>query len=220
MTALTTSRFVRRGGAALATLVLLGACPRPPKLTPLQGVAPAEARLPALELPAGRRRVVFKWEMDNQGMLARGEGVARVAPPDSARVDLFLGGGFGAASVILLGDRTATPPGAGMTDLIPAAPLLWATLGRLAIPALPDTIVRVAGDTLRATVGRPVAWRITAIGGILRRVERVAGDRIVEFVDRTADGKKTHYELASQRSLQLIVGDEQPAAFDASIWRY
>jgi len=216
-----TQWFLRRRELLAAGMIVCAAAScRPPRIQPLTGTAPENARLPEFGVPEGRHRVRFKFELEQQSILVRGDGVARIASPDSTRVDLFLAGGFGGASVTLIGDETRTAPGAMMTDLIPPGPLLWATLGRLAIPALPDTVVRVAGDTLRATVGRPVQWRITAVGGELRRVERVSGDRIVEFVDREPGGKKIRYELASQRSLQLIVGDEQPATFDASIWRY
>jgi hypothetical protein len=38
---------------------------------------------------------------------------------------------------------------------IPPTPMMWASLGRLAIPALRDTVVRLDGDLLRADVGRP-----------------------------------------------------------------
>jgi len=158
--------------------------------------------------------------MQDGDWMARGDGVARIASPDSARVDLFLGGGFGAASTILIGDSTRTPPGARLVDLIPTPPLLWAALGRLAVPALADTVIRVSGDTLRAEVGKPVQWRILAVGTELRRVERVSGDRIVEFVERTPASKRVRYELASKRSLELTIGDAQPASFNAAIWHY
>ena len=151
----------------------------------------------------------------------RGEGVARLEAPDHARVDLFLGGGFGAAAgAILIGDSLFVPPNSNGRDLVPPAPLLWAALGRLALPALPDTIIRVVGDTLRASLGSPVQWRITSVARELTRVERVSGDRIVEWVDRIP-GKQTRYELSGRRSLVLDIESQQPVApFDPSIWRF
>jgi hypothetical protein len=136
-------------------------------------------------------------------------------------VDLFLGGGFGAAAAaILVGDSLIVPPGARGLDLIPPAPLLWAALGRLALPAISDTVIRVSGDTLRASLGAPVQWRITAVGGQLTRVERVAGDRIVEWVDRNP-GRRLRYELSGRRSLVLDIETQHPVApFDASVWRF
>ncbi|MDQ6737053.1 MAG: hypothetical protein M3Z30_05070 [Gemmatimonadota bacterium] len=152
--------------------------------------------------------------------MARGDGVARLGPPDHARVDLFLGGGFGAAAAILVGDSLIVPPGAAGLNLVPPAPLLWAALGRLALPATRDTVIRVSGDTLRASLGSPVQWRITSVAGKLTRVERISGDRIVEWVERRP-GKQIRYELSGQRSLVLDIQNQQPVtAFDASIWHF
>lgn len=201
------------------------ACATAPRIEPLPGVAPANAALPALTLPETPQRVTFKWELnDNPNdnpIVARGDGAARLAPPDSARVDLFLGGGFGAAAAVLIGDSIRVPRGGGsIAQMIPPPPLLWAAFGRLALPPVADTVVRVSGDTLRASLGRPVQWRVTVVGNNLTRVERIAGDRIVEWVERTP-GKHVRYELSGRRSLVLDIENQQPsAAFDASIWRF
>lgn len=200
-------------------LVLAAACA--PRIRPLPGVAPLDATLPSFPLPVTPQKITFKWELDQGQIVGRGEGVARLGPPDHARVDLFLGGGFGAAAAaILVGDSLMVPPGSNGRDLVPPAPLLWAALGRLALPPVSDTIIRVSGDTLRASLGSPVQWRVTAVGSQLTRVERVAGDRIVEWVDRTP-GKKVRYELSGRRSLVLDIEIQQPVPpFDASVWRF
>jgi hypothetical protein len=204
---------------AMSLLAVAAACA--PRTPPLPGVAPLNATLPSFPLPVTPQKITFKWEMDQGQIVARGEGVARLGPPDHARVDLFLGGGFGAAAAaILVDDSLLVPPGSNGRDLVPPAPLLWAALGRLALPAVSDTIIRVSGDTLRASLGSPVQWRITAVGNQLTRVERVAGDRIVEWVDRVP-GKKIRYELSGRRSLVLDIEIQQPVPpFDASIWRF
>lgn len=208
----------RRMSVALL-LVLAAACA--PRIHSLPGVAPLDATLPSFPLPVTPQKITFKWELDQGQIVGRGEGVARLGPPDHARVDLFLGGGFGAAAAaILVGDSLMVPPGSNGRDLVPPAPLLWAALGRLALPPVSDTIIRVSGDTLRASLGSPVQWRVTAVGGQLTRVERVAGDRIVEWVDRTP-GKKVRYELSGRRSLVLDIEIQQPVPpFDASVWRF
>ena len=209
---------VRRMSAALL-LVVAAACA--PRIHSLPGVAPLDATLPSFPLPVTPQKITFKWELDQGQIVGRGEGVARLGPPDHARVDLFLGGGFGAAAAaILVGDSLMVPPGSNGRDLVPPAPLLWAALGRLALPPVSDTIIRVSGDTLRASLGSPVQWRVTAVGSQLTRVERVAGDRIVEWVDRTP-GKKVRYELSGRRSLVLDIEIQQPVPpFDASVWRF
>jgi hypothetical protein len=204
--------------ACLSGLALSGCAQR---IQPLLGVAPLNAVLPSFALPPESQKLTFTWELNDNTIVARGEGVARLGPPDRARVDLFLGGGFGAAAAaILVGDSLIVPPGARGLDLIPPAPLLWAALGRLALPAISDTVIRVSGDTLRASLGAPVQWRITAVGGQLTRVERVAGDRIVEWVDRNP-GRRLRYELSGRRSLVLDIETQHPVApFDASVWRF
>jgi hypothetical protein len=205
--------------AAMSLLALAAACA--PRIHSLPGVAPLDATLPSFPLPVTPQKVTFKWELDQGQIVARGDGVARLGPPDHARVDLFLGGGFGAAAAaVLVGDSLMVPPGSNGRDLVPPAPLLWAALGRLALPPVSDTIIRVSGDTLRASLGSPVQWRITAVGSQLTRVERVSGERIVEWVDRIP-GKKVRYELSGRRSLVLDIEIQQPVPpFDASIWRF
>ena len=66
-----------------------------PKLTPLSGSEVPASRLPNTQLPPGHRRIIFKWDLQDGEMNARGDGAARIAAPDSARLDFFLGGGFG-----------------------------------------------------------------------------------------------------------------------------
>jgi hypothetical protein len=104
--------------------------------------------------------------------------------------------------------------------LIPPAPLLWATLGRVALPNLPDTVIRVEGSVLRADVGRPVAWRLSFRGDTLIRAERVQKGRVLEWVERTDASHLRYRNESSRRSLQLVITrtDEVPE-FDASIWR-
>lgn len=206
--------------ALSAALFVVAACA--PRIQPMPGVAPAITALPPLALAPTPQRVTFRWELNDGQMVARGDGVARIAPPDSVRVDLFLGGGFGrAAAAILVGDSVRIPKGGeDEAQLLPSPPLMWAAFGRLAVPALPDTVVRVSGDTIRAELGKPARWRLVAAGGELLRLERISGDRIVEWVQRTP-GREVRYELSGRRSLVLHVDAQQPSApFDASVWQF
>lgn len=211
-------QWIARGAAAAAVCAALLGCP--PSVAPMWGGAPAAPLALRYELPPGHRRVTFTWELEEGSMVVRGEGAARIAAPDSARVDLFITGGYGAASVILIGDSLRVPPGAGMQQMIPPKALLWAALGRLAIPALPDTIIRVLGDTTWSEIGHPLRWRLVAIRGELTRLERISGRRVVEWVDRVP-GQRIRYEVFAQRSLVLKIQHDQPVApFDASVWQY
>src|SRR4051812_45546354 len=73
------SRFTSR----ITAIVLMAvACARP-RIETLPG-APARSRqLPPSPVLTGHRKVVFQWELKDQDMTARGDGVARIAYPDS-----------------------------------------------------------------------------------------------------------------------------------------
>jgi hypothetical protein len=150
--------------------------------------------------------------------MAHGEGAIRAAAPDSARVDLFLAGGVSAGHAVLIGDSLRGPNTDQVHKILPPPPMMWATLGRLAIPALPDTVVTVDGETMYADVGHPAAWRVTIKGGQLMQLARLSGGRITEVVTRD-NGGRLLYEVPGRRKLWLgIIRDEEVPAFDAAIW--
>ena len=193
----------------------------PPRLAALPGAAAPIHQLPRGSLPAGRRKVVFQWEMREGDITARGDGVARIAPPDSVRMDFFLGGGFGAGAAILIGDSLQIPGPALGKRLVPPRALLWAALGRFDVPSERDTVVRVDGNVLRADIGAPVRWRATFHGDTLTRLDRVEGDRLQEWVERATDQKVSYRNETSRRSLSLVIQRSDAAApFDPSIWRF
>lgn len=203
----------------LPALLATAACA--PRLKPLPGVPAPTAALPSARLPDQHRRIVFQWQLDDPDMTARGEGAARVAPPDSARLDFFLAGGAASGAAVLMADELRLPSRAEdiTRKLVPPAPLLWGALGRLAIPASRDTVVRVAADTLRADIGIPIAWRLTFVHDTLRRVERIDGGRVVEWVQRFGDGRVRYRHEVSRRQLDLhITRTDDVSAFDPSIW--
>ena len=197
---------------------MLGAIACAPRLPPLTGV-PAPARLPRAQLRPGHWRIVFNWELSDREISSRGEGAARIASPDSARLDFFLAGGFGGGAAVLIGDSVQLPGGDLVHRLVPPPPLLWAALGRLATPPLADTVVRAEGSTLRADLGRPVAWRVTFHGDTLVRVERADKDRVEEWVERADSAHVQYRQERARRSLRLTVTrSEEVPAFDATIW--
>jgi hypothetical protein len=202
----------------LGLLALTSACM--PRLSPLVGELQPATKLPKTGIMPGHSHIVFNWELEDRDMTGRGEGVARVAAPDSARLDFFLAGGFGNGAAVLIGDSLRTPGGDMIRRLVPPPALLWAALGRVALPNLPDTVIRVEGTTLRADLGRPVAFRLTFHGDSLVRAERVEGGRVAEWVER-AGSRMRYRNEGSRRSLQLVVTKtEHPLEFDASIWRF
>lgn len=158
-------------------------------------------------------------------LIARGDGAARLAPPDSARLDFFLGGGVGSGAAVLIGDRLQlADQGSDIARrLVPPVPLLWATLGRVALPPLRDTTARRTGDTLRADLGQPVVWRVTYVRDTLRRIERVEQGRVLEWIERPPPGagnQRVRYRHeGTRRQLDIeITRSNSVGAFDPKIF--
>lgn len=213
--------FPLRAAAAILLLVA-GDVACAPRLRPLPG-APVPNVIPRAELPPKHQRIVFRWELEDPDMMARGEGAARIAPPDSARLDFFLAGGLASGAAVLIGDELRLPSRADdfTRRLIPPPPLLWAALGRLAIPVMRDTVVRVDGDTLRADIGTPTAWRLTFVRDTLRRIERVDGGRVLEWAHRESGGHLRYRHETSRRRLDLFITRiDDVSAFEPYIWAF
>ena len=189
-----------------------------PSAAPLKGVPAPDRTLPSLSLPLGHRHLVFKWEYQEGEIAARGDGSVRTAAPDSARLDFFLGGGLGAGAAVLIGDSLRSPHAELARRYIPPSPMMWAVLGRLAIPPLPDTVVRIDGDLLRADVGSPVQWRVGIRGDTLVELQHISGGKIIESITRAANGVFAYEAPGARRRLELTFLRDQPGSFDASIW--
>ena len=204
-----------KAGRWFLVLAALG-CTRP--LPPLAGVPAPDRELPALRLAAGHRQITFKWEYEEGDIAARGDGAVRTAFPDSARLDFFLGGGMGAGSAVLIGDTLRAPRRDLVQKYLPPIPLLWAALGRLAIPALRDTAVRSDGELLRADVGSPPEWRVTIQGDTLVGLDHVSKGNITETLSRRGAGVVTYEAPGARRRLRLTILRDAIGSFDASIW--
>lgn len=202
--------------AAVWCALLSGCIPKAPAL---QG-AVAPNRLPAAQLPPVHQRVIFDWRVSDGLFSTSGEGAVRIAPPDSARLDLFLSGGFGSAHAILIGDTLYSPGGERVRQMLPPPAMLWAGIGRLAVPPAADTTTRANGDTLRADIGRDPVWRVTFVQDRIARLERIEGGRVVEWIDRAANGNVDYEHEQGRRSLRMrITRADEVSEFDASIWR-
>lgn len=212
------TRFSSLSVAALALAVLVGCAPR---ARPLAGV-PTVERLPDTSIK-GAMRMVFRWRYEEGTLHASGEGVARVVGPDSARLDLFVDGGLGGGTAFLIGDTLEVPGGESLRRFLPPPPLLWAALGRLAVPPAADTSARLEGSVLRVDIGREPVYRATFDPDGLRRLERIVDGRIVEWVSREGgrrDGEQVRYvHESARRSLTLVVtSTARVEGFDANIW--
>jgi hypothetical protein len=188
-----------------------------PRARQLPGT-PSVARLPDTELH-GSRRIVFRWRYEEGSLHAGGEGVASVTAPDSARLDLFLDGGMGGGRAFLFGDSLEVLGGDAIRRFLPPPALLWAALGRLAVPPAADTTARSDGSVLRADIGSEPVYRATFDRAGLGRLERIDGGRIVEWVSRSDSGSVRYVNEAARRSLAIVITrNEVVEAFDASFW--
>ncbi len=199
-----------------ATSAFVAGCA--PRVAPLKGAPAPNRSLPNIQLASQHRHVAFRWNYEENSLLTNGEGAIRASAPDSARVDLFLNGGVAAGYAILIGDSLRGPHIDQIRRVLPPPAMMWAVLGRLAIPPLPDTVVNVEGEMIRADIGRPATWRVTIKGNRLMQLARLNGGRIAEVVTRD-DGGRLLYEVPGRRKLWLgIIRDEEVPAFDATIW--
>lgn len=206
-------------------LGIAGACAPPAR--PLLGTPTREA-LPSTALPPGNRQMMFTWKYKDDTFEAQGDGVVRVAAPDRARLDFFLKNGIGGGMAILDGDSLIIPGIDLVRRFLPPLPLLWATLGRLSVPATRDTSARVDGDTLRADLGGSGdgrVWRVAFAGRVLARVERIEKGKVQEWIsrsvnDQTGTGELRYTNEGGRRSLSISVTETRTVEpFDAAIWK-
>lgn len=210
--------------AAMVAASLVDGCA--PPAPPLVGTPEPARVMPIAALPPGRQRMFFHWEYRDRDVSVNGDGSARIAPPDSARIDFVVSGSLGSGHALLLGDTVVAPVKDITRRYLPPAPLVWAALGRLAVPPARDTVVRVQGDTTRADIGvlgdnghTPV-WRVTFVGSHLIEAERLRGGHIQERVVRRPDGSMDFESLSQERTLRLTrVRSEQVAEFEPDVWR-
>ncbi len=218
----------RRSLRLLLALVPLVAAACAPRARALTGVE-ARRELPPAELPASPQLIRFSWTYADETFDVKGDGVVRSGPPDRARLDLFIANGYGNGMAILDGDSLFVPGIDLIRRFLPPPPLLWAALGRLALPAGRDTLVRQDGDTLRADIfGTETdkrTWRVHFAGDALRRIERIEDGRVVEWTERVPEGngqlRLRYVHTTGRRSLLLSVTETLniDEGFDDAIWR-
>ncbi len=205
---------------ALGVAGLVSACA--PKLAPLVNATPVPERqpLPALELPRHSQRVVFTWRLQESELEVRGDGAARIAAPDSARIDLFVAGGLGNGAAWIIGDDMRIEVPDALRRVLPPPAFLWAALGRFAIPPGKDTLVVRTDSTVTAEIGPSPRWRLAIRGGRITRLERAEGDKVVDRLERRPDGSLVYFHAPTRRQLTLTTTRvDSVAPFDAAIWK-
>jgi hypothetical protein len=222
---------MNRPSLLLLVMLLTAACRgTAPTVGPLAG-APVSVALPRTQLPSGYKTTVFRWDFRDRIFGAKGDGVARIAGPDSVRLDFFSDRGEALGFAIVIGDSIYTPGGDEARRYLPPVPLLWAAFGTLRLVGA-DTILRVDGDTLRADIlsdtlmsSSPPSlpdtfWRVAFADRNLVRLERVANRRLEEFVERSDSVRVRYRHNTARRSLGLTIQRQtMGAAFDPAIWQ-
>ena len=166
------------------------------------------------------RKIVFEWDYSQPDLRIRGEGVARIAPPDSARLDFFVNG-QGTGHALLVGDEIRLQGGQeSMRDFLPPRRCSGPRSVDCMCHPPPIATVRVDSDTLRIDIGHEPGWRATFADEQLRRLELIDGGRIPQWVSRPAVGPIRYEQPRLRRTLLLTISrvDTVPG-FDASIWR-
>lgn len=203
---------------ALVVLSVVGGLACAPRVRPLGGL-PHAGSIPVTALEPGHARLIFRWEYDDPIFGARGEGVARIAPPDSVRLDFFLDGGAGGGAAVLIGDSISTPPEGDGRRYLPPVPMLWAALGVLRVSGT-DTVARVVTDTLWLELQSSSVWRAALSGPGLASLERIDGGRRREMVRRDSL-HVTYRSYSARRRLTLSALRRVPERpFDQAIWRF
>lgn len=206
--------------ATLSAAIALTGCA--PKLAPLVNAMPVPRSepLPVLELPRRSQRIVFNWKLRESELEVHGEGAARIAAPDSARIDLFVAGGLGSGAAWVVGNDMRLDAPEALRHVLPPPAFLWAALGRSAVPAGKDTLVARSDSTITAEIGPTPRWRLAMRNGRVSRLERAEGDKLIDRLERRDDGSLVYFHAPTRRQLTLtITRVDSVSPFDASIWK-
>lgn len=227
---------------AVAALVSLAACTgRLPPLVPaavtLVPVSADSAVIwAARTLPPGPTAVRYRWHYRSDRVNWPGSAAARIAPPDSLRVDFrgALGAGSGAGVVIGDSVRWADPP-ESFHRLAPAVPMLWAALGIVRPPAAAAVAVAARDSTLPD--GRRARWwRYAGAADTMDFVTRTGPDGIELDAEWRRDGRRlarcatrlaawgrpvssrVEFPEAGARLDITVVGVDSGVVIPASLW--
>jgi hypothetical protein len=228
---LAASRGLSYLGAALA--LMASACARPPAaVVPLGAFTPVSVAafraLAARTVPVSPVALYFHWRYDDGSAPVRGRGAARVAPPDSLRLDVGLPI-VGRATLVLAGDSVWAQPEAAEEHLLSERGTVWALFG----------VIEPPQDGTRIEVGEAAdrrLYRLTAPGGVVTTLElrgdtllgatQQRGDRVIGRLVLTRNAAGALVQAAAsdpQHGLRFVVDLDRREApsesFPSEIWR-
>lgn len=167
-------------------------------------------------LPRARTIIRFRWRYVDARVRYTGRGSARIAPPDSMRFDYAGPLGLGAGAAVVIGDGVAwADPAANFRSLVPAIPMLWASLGMVQPPGADEAVFALA-EPSRAI------WRFAGSDGdTLDFVATLVAERLLEAEWRRG-GKvvaRSRTQLDSQaRPISARIDfPEAPARFELTV---
>ena len=213
---------------SVAGLVSLGCATGGLPPGPPIAAAPIAARLEEANPLAMPTWIEFSWSLNDRGTRVRGRGVARMEPPFRARLDLFTPNGETVARVVVVDDDIWTPPGARQ-DVVPAGPLLWATLG-IFRPGAEATLIgaRRTGERailIRYELAGDGELRYHLMDDALDRVELLRRGHIEEEVrlkeaeDRFFPSEAVYRNLSKFQELKAVIEEvEYVEPFPPEIW--
>lgn len=173
-------------------------------------------------------RILFAWELNDAGVGVRGRGVARVAPPYRARLDLFLNNGELVIRAALVDGELRLPVGAP-DDILPPPDLMWGTLGVFR----PESGAKLVGGDrlddglirLRYRYEDGTELHYATEDGVLRKLEMLSDGDVVQWVEVDRDGdtrypaRATYRNLADFRELKIIRQElDLVEAYPVDIW--
>lgn len=215
-------------GASLACAPLQRAGPGASPQAPLAAASAEAQRAEEATRITTASRLVFAWRAQEPDFRGEGTGVARVEPPDKARLDLFFDNGELAATAALVGDDLRIPaelPG----ELVPPPALFWAALGVFR-PGSGATLIeaREGNGTMelgyRLPMGDRIRFRLRghAVADAMVLSDGAVVERILASEPRPGSGypaEATYRNLQDYRELRLRLETfEHVDSFPPDIW--
>lgn len=172
----------------------------------------------------------FKWRYEDRKLNAAGRATARVAPPDSVRLDYAATLGLSSGAGVVVGDSVIwADPDQDFRSFIRGVPIFWATLGVARPPASGTAVFHGAVGG----AGGRTAWRyatgadtITYVAGVRSLdVEWRSGSKLVATCHAEADGQgwparaQVEFPDVGARFELTVVGVDTTVVVPPALWR-